>query len=62
MPKRTRYEEIAASAIEAAETAGGTHLGFCHGLKDIMLTVKERLELAASELPPDQRREWRETA
>ena len=62
MPHRTRYEEIAQTAMEAAERAGGDQLNFCHGLKDIMLTFKERLELAVSELEPEQREEWNETA
>lgn len=58
MPHKSRYEEIAEGAVEAAEKAGGSQVDFCRGLQDIMLTFKERLELAISELDPTDRQAW----
>ncbi len=54
MPPKTRYEEIVEAAIEAAEKAGGSQLDFCRGLRTIFVTVKERLEMEVSDLPPDE--------
>lgn len=55
MPHRTRYEEIAEGAVEAAEKAGGSMLDFVLGLKYISTTVKERMELSLEELSEDER-------
>ena len=55
MPRRTRYEEIADEAVEAAEKAGGTHLDFVLGLKYISTTVTERMELSIEELSEEER-------
>ena len=49
------YEKIAQVAILAAEKAGGSMLDFVLGLKDISVTVKERMELSIEELSPEER-------
>ena len=58
MPHKSRYDELAIGVVEAAERGGGTMLDFCHGLKDIKVAIEERLEMAVSELEPEQREEW----
>lgn len=60
MPHKTRYEEIAQSAIDAAEHAGGSQVSFCHGLHDIMLTLQARLALARSALESEDRATYAE--
>ena len=62
MPHKTRYDEIAQSAIEDAEKAGGSQVSFCHGLHDILLTLQARLALARSALESEDRKTYAEEA
>ena len=55
---KTRNEEIIHAAIEALEKTKQPMLDFCQGLKDLRDTAHERLELAVSELEPNDRETW----